>query len=308
MPSRDPKIRAIEVEAARLANADGNTSHAERYRLRQQLRSQQGLGKEGIKRGGISGVWDRNKGAIGSIAGGLAASFIPGAGAFLLPSLGGMLGGAAARGRLDADNLIGDGLGGMGGGGIRNLASSFIPKAAGLPGMTAPGAATNNVLAQAGRGAASLPPLTPTIPTIGSAATSSLPSLAAPAAATNNALAGMGRIGAAAMPAAAPTIPSVASAAAPSGVGGFMRGVGGYIKENPEVAGLAIKGVTDSMNNNANRAMQDRRLDLDERMYEDEQQRRRRIAELLAPMWNARQNAAPPPMPGLPALPTMGGR
>lgn len=257
MPSRDPKIRAIEVEAARLANADGTTSHAERYRLRQQLRSQQGLGKEGIKRGGISGVWDRNKGAIGSIAGGLAASFIPGAGAFLAPAIGGILGGGAARGRLDADNLLGDSLGGMGGGGIRSLASSFVPKAAAsLPGGGALGA-----------------------------------SQAVPMSGT---MAGATAAGGASQ--------------VPGRIGQMLAPAVNFAKANPEVVAMGLQGAGQAMQANANRAMQDRRMDFDERMYEDEQQRRRRIAELLAPMWNARQNAAPPPMPGLPALPTMGGR
>ncbi len=257
MPSRDPQIRAIEVEAARLANADGKTSHAERYRFRQELRAKQGLGREGIKRGGVSGVWDRNKGAIGSIAGGLAASFIPGAGAFLLPALGGALGGAAARGRLDTDHLLGDSLGGVGGAGVKSLASSFIPRAASA---VAPSGAI---------GASQAVPMAGTM---------------------------------------AGAAPSAAATQVPGRFAGMAASAGNYLKANPEVAGMAIQGVGQAMSANANRAQQDRRMDFDEQMYEDEQQRRRRIAELLAPMWNARQNAAPPPMPGLPALPTMGGR
>ena len=274
MPSRDPQIRAIEVEAARLANADGKTSHAERYRIRQQLRSQQGLGKEGIKRGGISGVWDRNKGAIGSIAGGLAASFIPGAGAFLLPALGGALGGAAARGRLDADNLLGDSLGGMGGAGIKSLASSFIPKAAGLPGLPAPGAATNNVMAG----------LRPPV---------SAAAAGGPAVPMGGSFAGVAASGGASQ--------------VPGRIGGMLAGAANYAKANPEVVAMGLQGAGQAMQANANRAMADRRMDLEERAYADEQARRKRIAELLAPTWQRLQNPTPPAMPGLPALP-MGGR
>jgi hypothetical protein len=59
--ARDPRIVAIEAEAKRLAAADGKTSHKERFRIRNELRAAQGLGREKKKRGGAAGVWDRNK-------------------------------------------------------------------------------------------------------------------------------------------------------------------------------------------------------------------------------------------------------
>lgn len=296
-----PSIRDIELEASRRAAADGRTSHRERFQIRNQLRSQYGLDAEDKKRGGVAGVWDRNKGAIGSVAGGLAASFIPGAGAFLAPALGGILGGSAARGRFEGGNVLGDALGGVGGGGVKSLASSFMPQAGAraLPTLTAPGAATNNVL--------------------GSTAQNAMRALPAPGVATNNVLGSAMRalpapgnfttnaIGA--MSVGAPNVGTIAPSALPSAASGagrsFLSNVGGFVKDNPEVVAMGTKMVSDTMQGNANRAMADRSMDFQERQYEDEQERRRRIAELLAPMWQARQAAPAPAMPGLPML---GGR
>lgn len=167
MASRNSRVRAIEEEAARRANADGQTSHAERFRLRNELRAQQGLGREKKERGGVAGAWDRNKGPIGSIAGGLAASFLPGVGAILAPALGGALGGAAARGKFDAGNLLGDSLGGVAGGqipgGVAALRGAFAPKAGMAASAAGQGAsravpmAGNMAGAQAAGGATQVP-------------------------------------------------------------------------------------------------------------------------------------------------------
>lgn len=212
-----PSIRDIELEASRRAAADGRTSRRERFQIRNQLRSQYGLDPEEKQRGGVAGVWDRNKGAIGSVAGGLAASFIPGAGAFLAPALGGILGGSAARGRFEGGNVLGDALGG-----------------------TMAGAA-----------------------------------------------------------------PSAAATAVPGRLSGMLASAGNFAKANPEVVAMGLQGAGQAMQANANRRMADRSMDFQERQYEDEQERRRRIAELLAPMWQARQAA---PAPAMPSLPMLGGR
>lgn len=249
-----PSIRDIELEASRRAAADGRTSRRERFQIRNQLRSQYGLDPEEKQRGGVAGVWDRNKGAIGSVAGGLAASFIPGAGAFLAPALGGILGGSAARGRFEGGNVLGDALGGMGGGGVKSLASSFMPRAA----------------AQAGSGAA-----------VGASQAVPLGGTMAGAA------------------------PSAAATAVPGRLSGMLASAGNFAKANPEVVAMGLQGAGQAMQANANRRMADRSMDFQERQYEDEQERRRRIAELLAPMWQARQAAPAPAMPGLPML---GGR
>lgn len=217
------------------------------------------------KRGGLAGIWDRNKGAIGSIAGGLAASFIPGAGAFLVPAIGGALGGAAARGKLDTGRLAGDALGGIGGGGIKSgygsLKDAFTPGAARAASPAMPG-----------------------------------------------------------IPGMAPPIPSIPGAGATTSVGDKLMGaagkVGGYLKDNPEVPAMALQGIGSAMGAGAQRdiardqlAQQqsqfDQRLALERQQYEEEMERKRRIAELLGPVYaGVRGRSGPLPQP---AVPMMGG-
>lgn len=71
--AKDPRIRAIEQEADRRSRLDGKTSKKERFRIRNELRAEAGLPKEKKKRGGVAGVWDRNKNVITPVAAGLAA-------------------------------------------------------------------------------------------------------------------------------------------------------------------------------------------------------------------------------------------
>lgn len=86
--AKDPRVRQIEQEASRRAAADGKSSHAERYAIRAELRQAQGLGSEKKKRGGVAGVWDRNKNVIkpaltigaGLLTGGMAVPALIGAG------------------------------------------------------------------------------------------------------------------------------------------------------------------------------------------------------------------------------------
>lgn len=260
MASRDPRIRAIELEASRRAALDGETSHAERFRIRQQLRREQGLGREKVKRGGISGVWDRNKGAIGSIAGGLVSSFIPGLGAVLGPALGGIAGGSLARGKFDTSNILGDTLGGFGGASIPGVAGAikgaFVPKAAGAAGG------------------------------------------------------GGGAVGGAAMDLANVTNANVVGQAPGLGqrVGQMVGSVGNFAKANPEVIGMGLQAAGQMQNAAAQRDLQRQQLDLQRDTLEDEQERRRRIAELLAPVYQRNPGMTPTPMPQ-PGLPMMtGGR
>lgn len=115
---KDPKVRAIEIEANRLAGADGDNSLAERFQIRNQLRAEQGLPPEKRKRGGLAGAYDEgfllpaaaialgplalglaSGGGAGTAAGGTAASMggippIPAAGG-AAGGIGGAAGGAA---------------------------------------------------------------------------------------------------------------------------------------------------------------------------------------------------------------------
>ena len=72
MPSKNPQVRAIELEASRRAAADGTTSHKERFAIRKALRADAGLGKEQKQRGGVAGAYDRNKAYVLPIAAALA--------------------------------------------------------------------------------------------------------------------------------------------------------------------------------------------------------------------------------------------
>ena len=109
---KDPKVRAIEIEANRLAGADGDNSLAERFQIRNQLRAEAGMKPEKRKRGGLAGAWDEGfllpaaaialgplalgaagVGGGGTAAGGTAASM---GGIPALPAAGGAAGAAGA--------------------------------------------------------------------------------------------------------------------------------------------------------------------------------------------------------------------
>lgn len=90
--------KAVAAEAKRRSLADdGKTSHAERFALRNVIRAEQGYAPEQRTRGGLAGVYDRNKDYIAPIAA-LGALAIPGVG----PALSGALGsvGSAVTGAL----------------------------------------------------------------------------------------------------------------------------------------------------------------------------------------------------------------
>lgn len=100
---------AVAAEAKRRSLADdGKTSKAERFALRNAIRAEQGYAPEQRTRGGLAGVYDRNKDYIAPIAA-LGALAIPGVG----PALSGALGsvGSAVTGAIPA---LGN-LGGLGG-------------------------------------------------------------------------------------------------------------------------------------------------------------------------------------------------
>lgn len=119
MPSRNPQVRAIEQEASRLAAADGKSSHKERFALRKAMRADAGLGREHKDRGGVAGVWDRNK----EYAPALALAALP----FALPAIGGMLG-------------IGGGAAGAGAAAAGGAASAIPGAVAGAAGSALPAA------------------------------------------------------------------------------------------------------------------------------------------------------------------------
>lgn len=229
MASKNPQIRAIELEALRRSKLDGKTSHRERFEIRNQLRAEQGFGKEQKKRGGIAGVYDRNKNYINPASQVLAGMFLgPAAGAVLGAATGfdrpgkGGIGFDAKKGAIGA--VSGYGLGKVGQYGGSKLSGMFQPKPA---------------------------PFTP---------------------------------------AGVPTGDEVvASAAAPKksfvdrAVGGVKK-AGGFLKDNPEVAGQALTSYATLSEGAANRRFDGERLAFDQRAYDDERrdkERRARIAQDL---------------------------
>jgi hypothetical protein len=135
MASKDPKIRAIEIEAANRAKADGKTSHKERFQIRNELRAAQGLGAEKKKRGGLAGTWDRNKHVIKPVVAGAAGLLT---GGVALPALLG-----AGMGGLDRPGKGGVGfdLGGAVKGGLTGAAAGYGGKLLGSAAYAAKGAA-----------------------------------------------------------------------------------------------------------------------------------------------------------------------
>lgn len=87
----DRKQIAADAKARSLAD-DGKTSKAERFAIRNQIRAEQGFRPEERTRGGLAGLYDRNREYA------LPAALL--AAPFLLPAIGGALGigGAAGAG------------------------------------------------------------------------------------------------------------------------------------------------------------------------------------------------------------------
>lgn len=214
------------------------------------------------KRGGLAGLWDRNKGAIKAIAP-AALSFIPGIGVPLAAAAGAAMGGLDRPGRsgigLDVGGAIKGGLTGYGiGKGTQALAG-------GVKGLlTAGGGAGRTAAAGAGTGA--------------------MPTGAIDAVTRS----GAGFTG----------MTSTPLAAGGGGAGGgFLSGLGSVARtarENKDLIAMAGKGIgsmlpdaaTEAalMNAETNRM----RLEEEQRQVRQEEERRRMIAELLMPM--ARQN------------------
>lgn len=142
-----------EIDAANRQGKD----HEERWKLRAAVREKYGMGEEKRKRGGVAGVYDRNKKVITPIAE-LAAGALggPWAGA----AVGGLMKGFDREGKGGIGFDVGQGLkGGLEGAAVgsvgdwgRGAIQNHLAKrgmGAGLKALPAPGAASNNVLPQA---------------------------------------------------------------------------------------------------------------------------------------------------------------
>lgn len=267
MASKNPQIRAIELEAKKRALADdGHAGRKELFDLRNQLRAEQGLPPERRKRGGLAGVYDRNKNVIKP-----AASAI--AGMLGTPALGAAVG--AAFGGFDRP-----GKGGIGfdvGGGVKGAATGYglghVGQFAGnLAGIGKVGALQGAGSAIGGR-ASNL--VSGVQGKLGLASGPAAASAAPPAAAAG----------------AAPAAPALGNIANANVIGspakkGILSTIGGFAKDNPEVIAQGLGGAANYMAAGSARAGDRDRLAFDVRRYEDEQEERRRRAEAAQKLYS----------------------
>lgn len=208
------------------------------------------------RRGGLAGIWDRNKGAIGSVAGAALGNLLmPGAGGAIAGKLlGGAAGGALARGRFDAGQALGDALTGSGameiGGMARRGLSNVLGRGAAQAASAAPsavGGETQRVLAQMGQGAQ--------------------PGAMASAQAQMPPARGLGRI-----------VGGAGQAAGAGGGRGLSR-VLEFIRENPKATEMGLQAISGIMGSQAERRLR-------EEEQREERRRAQNMAMLVAPMYN----------------------
>lgn len=231
-----------------LAAANRLPTREARLAARNAVRAKYGMETEKRKRGGIAGLYDRNKGVIQAALPTLAGFLVPGSSV-----LAGALTGGLARG-LDRPGKRGVGL---------DL------------GQAAGGALTGAALGSLGGGlrpAAAPPPAAPA---------PRMPAGPAPGQvmATPNYGAQIGTEMAAAAPAVTPAATS-AAAAAPTMMQKLLAAV-----QKPEVLAPLAGGVADVIGSAQDRAVQERRIQLEEEQMRREQERQERLAQLLMPLF-----------------------
>lgn len=235
------------------------------------------------KRGGIAGIYDRNKGLIKAAAP-IAAGFIPGVGPLVGAALGAAMGGdREGKGYFkgfDVGGAVKGGLSGYGGAKLGQAAKGGLGKlfTAGSPG----GSALN------------LPSATSVMPDglsgIGSAAG------AAPSAAGVPDIAGLGSKYVTPMSTGQlPMMPPSPMSPPPPDPNKYVKAAqkaGSFLDRNQKTLGGAADRVLKSMENSAaGQAMADKqelensKFEYQKKQDTDEQERRRRIAELLLPMF-----------------------
>lgn len=127
--------KAIAKEAKRRSLADdGKSSREERFALRNAIRAEQGLGAEKRQRGGLAGVYDRNKDYIVPAAS-IVAGLIPGVNA-AVPALLGAARGFDREGQAGIGFDLGQGLAGAASGYGLGKVGGAIGNLAGLGGAS----------------------------------------------------------------------------------------------------------------------------------------------------------------------------
>ena len=230
-----------------LAAANRLPTREQRLSARNAVRAKYGMETEKRKRGGIAGLYDRNKGVIQAALPTLAGFLVPGSSVLAGALTGGLARGLDRPGKrgigLDLGQaaggaLVGAGLGKLGGG-FRGAPAAPAP-AAPAPGMPA-GPAPGQVMATPNYGA---------------------------------------QIGTE-MAAAAPAAPvTAATTAAPTTIQKLLAAV-----QKPEVLAPLAGGVADVIGSAQDRAVQERRIQLEEEQMRQERERQERLAQLLMPLF-----------------------
>lgn len=232
-----------DVLAALLANAQSREQPAAPRRRR---------------RGGLAGIWDRNKNIIapvvgaglGALTGGLAAPAIA----------GGLMRGLDREGRGGVGFDVGRGVGGAVEGAAAGAAGRFGrgllsrgPAGAGVAGIEPTARATGSMAQNAAfeTGAQAVPP---------------------------------------AVPSAVPLPTSRAGMQVSGGAsgGGLMRGlgnVGSFVNRNANAVGMGLQGVSGIMGAQSERRIAEERMALERERDEQERRRRENIAGLLLPLY-----------------------
>lgn len=206
------------------------------------------------RRGGLAGVWDRNKGIIAPVASGLAGALGgPGAGALV----GGLMRGLDREGRggvgFNAGQAVQGAVQGYGAGSLGQMGRGLLGRSA----------------AQATTQAAGLQgaDLTPTAGPGQSVATG------APRAAGSTPL----DVGAGIGQEAARSSESL-NRFVRGGVGRGLRRVGGFVRDNPEAVGAGLQAVSGILGSQAERRLQEERL-------REERRRAQNLGLFAAPLW-----------------------
>lgn len=261
------------------------------------------------KRGGLAGIWDRNKGAIKLLAP-MALGMIPGVGVPLAAAAGAAMGGLDRPGKRGIGFDLGGGIrggltgaaSGMTGAGIKKgVASLFTAKAPPLPALGAD--IGQSAMQASGDVAASLGAMAPT-------SMPSLPPMGAP---------GLSSLGAG-MPSPVTSVNPAAVSRGVNTMGGGGSRVGRLLKgakENWEMVSDVGKGVNAMLGAQGQEAMARQKLEQDRMEYEQrlrefnlkrteteaERESRRRLTQLLMPFIQAQfsnvlpSQSAPAPAP-----------
>lgn len=218
------------------------------------------------RRGGLAGIWDRNKNVITPAVSG-ALGLVPGIGIGLGAAAGGLMRGLDREGKGGVGFDAGQGAKGALEGGL----SAWTAR--GVRGLLAPDGS------DAAQGALQRARQARPTTSIGATQSAGVGFGGAPVGEVNFAASNI--------PSAAASASSVASPmAAQAGRGRGLSGVLNFAKQNPEAVGAGLQAGSAILGSQAERRMANERIRLERERYEEERRRRETIAALLLPQFS----------------------